>query len=162
MAYFGLMRVGELATGEHQLKAADVRISKEKRKIVLYLRSSKTHTIHDFPQKIEIHEVSQMGPDCPLRCILDYIQERGMTSQDDSEPFFMFKNKIPFTAVQFRNNLRLILRQLGVDNQLYDTHSYRAGRCTDLQEMGFDLDSICDIGPWSKKSTTILNYIRKL
>lgn len=37
MAYFGLMRVSELTAGDHQLKAADVRISRAKGKIVLYL-----------------------------------------------------------------------------------------------------------------------------
>lgn len=162
MAYFGLMRVSELTAGEHQLRAADVRFSKSKQKVVLYLRSSKTHTLNDFPQKIEIHKVPQMGKDCPVNCILDYIQERGNTNDDEQEPFFVLKEKSPFTALQFRNNLRLILRSLGIDDQLYDTHSYRCGRCTDLQEMGFSIDRICEVGRWSPKSTTVLNYIRKL
>lgn len=162
MAYFGLMRVSELTSGPHQLRAIDVKHAKAKRKIVLYLRSSKTHTTNDFPQKIEIHEVPQMGSDCPVKCILDFIQERGSSNLDEAEPFFLLKEKLPFTAAQFRCNLKSILRELGIDDQLYDTHSYRSGRCTDLQELGFSIDRICEIGRWSPKSTTVLKYIRKL
>lgn len=162
MAYFGLMRVSELTAGEHQLKAEDVRYSKEKDKIVLHLRSSKTHSRNDPPQKIEIHAVPQMGVDCPVRCIWNYLQERDRNNWTLDEPFFIFRDRSPFTSIQFRNNLRDILRNLGVDEQLYDTHSYRCGRCTDLQEMGFSIDQICEVGRWSPKSTTILTYIRKL
>lgn len=162
MAYFGLMRVSELTAGEHQLRAENVRFSKAKNKFVLYLRSSKTHTKNDLPQKIEIHAVPSMGRDCPVQCIKDFLAVRNPENDTEDEPFFIHRDKYPLTAVQFRNNLRLILRQLGVDDQLYDTHSYRCGRCTDLQEMGFTVDQICLIGRWSPKSTTILTYIRKL
>lgn len=162
MAYFGLMRVSELTKGQHQLRASNVRFSKEKNKYVLFLHSSKTHTENDFPQKIEIHAVPHMGRDCPVQCIKEYVLMRGNHSDSDLEPFFQFQGGAAFTSVQFRNNLRIILRQIGVDDQLYDTHSYRCGRCTDLQEMGFSIDDICLIGRWSPKSSTILTYIRKL
>ena len=41
-AYFGLFRVGELATGDHPVLARDVHISYNKRKILFVLRTSKT------------------------------------------------------------------------------------------------------------------------
>lgn len=123
---------------------------------------TKTHTEKDFPQKIEIHEVPQMGDDCPVKCIQQFVALRGDTSNCDTEPFFLHKGGVPFTPVQFRYNLRKILKLVGVDDQLYDTHSYRSGRCTDLLNMGFSVDQICLVGRWSQKSKTILLYIRKL
>ena len=43
VAYFGLLWVGELASGEHPIKAVDVFIADNKDKLVLILRTSKTH-----------------------------------------------------------------------------------------------------------------------
>ena len=43
ISYYGLMRVGEVASGTHPLKAKDVHIADNKNKILLILHSSKTH-----------------------------------------------------------------------------------------------------------------------
>ena len=53
-AYFGLFRVSELATGQHAVKAIDVRLGKNKNKVLFILRTSKTHGKKDKPQLIKI------------------------------------------------------------------------------------------------------------
>ena len=41
--YFGLLRVGEVGMGSHPIKVQDVHVAQNKQKILLLLRSSKTH-----------------------------------------------------------------------------------------------------------------------
>ena len=53
-AYFGMFRIGELANSIHTIKANDVQIAKNKRKIRFILHSSKTHAKYASPQIIKI------------------------------------------------------------------------------------------------------------
>ena len=43
LGYYGLMRVGELTSGTHPVRAKDIRVATNKNKILLILYSSKTH-----------------------------------------------------------------------------------------------------------------------
>ena len=43
LGYYGLLRVGELTDSRHVLKACNVHMAKNKKKILLVLYSSKTH-----------------------------------------------------------------------------------------------------------------------
>ena len=43
-AYYGLFRVGEITDSQHAVKACDVHIGVNKRKLLFILRTSKTHT----------------------------------------------------------------------------------------------------------------------
>ena len=43
-AYFGLFRIGEITQSPHVIKACDVHLAKNKKKVMFVLRSSKTHT----------------------------------------------------------------------------------------------------------------------
>ena len=52
--YFGLFRIGELTKSPHVVKARDVQIGSNKKKILLILRSSKTHGPGSKPQQIKI------------------------------------------------------------------------------------------------------------
>ena len=54
MAYYGLMRIGELATGGHPVLAKDVHVNKQQLKLKLYLHTSKTHSKGTRPQEIKI------------------------------------------------------------------------------------------------------------
>ena len=53
-AYYGLLRVGEITSGDHVIKACDVQLADNKDKVLIILRSSKTHSVADFPQSITI------------------------------------------------------------------------------------------------------------
>ena len=43
LAYYGLMRVGELTTGDHPVLAKDISVGTNRDKILIYLRTSKMH-----------------------------------------------------------------------------------------------------------------------
>ena len=53
-AYFGMFRVGELAESTHAIKATDVHVAKNKRKMRFILRTSKTHWHDSKPQIVKI------------------------------------------------------------------------------------------------------------
>ena len=54
LGYYGLLRVGELTSSLHTIKAWDIHMGKNKNKILLILYSSKTHGKESRPQKIKI------------------------------------------------------------------------------------------------------------
>ena len=57
LAYCGLLRIGELVKGNHPMKVTDVHKGKNKEKIQVILRSSKTHSKADLPQIIKIESM---------------------------------------------------------------------------------------------------------
>ena len=52
--YYGLFRIGELTMSQHTVKARDVHIGINKKKMLFLLHSSKTHTEDSLPQMIKI------------------------------------------------------------------------------------------------------------
>ena len=54
LGYYGLMRVGEMAMSPHSLRASDVHLSTNKRKLLLILHTSEMHDESSLPQKIKI------------------------------------------------------------------------------------------------------------
>ena len=63
LAYYGMMRVGELTYSQHSLKAANTHVSHDKKKIMVTLYSSKTHDMGSRPQKIKIAAAPLHGRD---------------------------------------------------------------------------------------------------
>ena len=53
-AYFGLFRIGELTTGDHPIKARDVHVGVNKKKLLFLLHTSKTHWKNVKPQTVKI------------------------------------------------------------------------------------------------------------
>ena len=53
-AYYGLLRVGELTVGPHAILARDVRIGRNKDKVLFILRTSKTHWQDSKPQLVKL------------------------------------------------------------------------------------------------------------
>ena len=58
--YYGLFRIGEIAFGEHTIKACDIHIGDEGEKILVILHSSKTHGKADRPQEVKIEKDRRM------------------------------------------------------------------------------------------------------
>ena len=53
LAYYGMLRVGELTKGPHTVRAKDIHVGNNKDKIMIVLYSSKTHGKESRPQKGE-------------------------------------------------------------------------------------------------------------
>ena len=163
MAYYGMMRVGELTAGPHVLKAKDLHEARNGRAMLAILYTSKTHTRRDRPQKIEIkgatkdYSIQDMGFYCPVKLIKEYTELRPKYNTD-TEPLFILPDRTPLTAKLFRSTLKNILRKTGLDSQNYDTHSFRIGRATDMRKLKFSINYIKEKGRW--RSNAVYKYIR--
>ena len=86
-AYF---RIGDLTSGPHAVKAKDVRISKNKNKLMFILRTLKTHWNSDQPQIIKINssefnpmrvrsnEETEIDTICPFKIRKQYLIHKKM------------------------------------------------------------------------------------
>ena len=92
-AFYGLLRIGEVAQSPHVAKAKDVSIGTNKNKVLIVLYSSKTHGQESHPQKVKI---SKWGNSVRLFCPFNLINSYKKLRPDyinDSEQFFVFPQR---------------------------------------------------------------------
>ena len=161
--YYGLMRVGEVAASEHAVKAMDVHDAQNKSKFLFVLHSSKMHSRADRPQRIRIEaDLNDSNPSdginfSPTEEISNYLNMRGCRINDE-ELFFVHFDKRPFLCTELRNELRSILDHVGLRSELYDVHSFRIGRATDLYKRNVPIEQIQEKGRW--KSNAVYKYLK--
>lgn len=176
LGYFALLRVGEITSGDYPIKARDVRIGRNRPKLVLTIRESKTSSLGQTPHVLYIPTLSRRKEIlmfggfsgmceefylryCPWTLVKDYAEIR--PSQDLgnlAEPFFVFRDKTPVKPEQLRVVLKTLLQMANLDHTLYSTHSLRIGRSCDLNRAGVELSELKRIGRWW--SSAVENYIR--
>ena len=162
LAYYGMLRVGELPQGDHTVKACNIHVGNNKDKILVVLYSSKTHGIESRPQKVKISAVkttiSIKKNFCPFSLVLQYMMTRG-PFLENHEQFFVFGDKSPVKAFHVRDVLRSILTDLNLNAELYDVHSFRIRRTCDLDKFGYSIEQIKSMGRW--KSNAVYKYLRR-
>ena len=165
IAYYGMMRIGEIAKSSeagHYTRAKDVHVARNKNKVLIRLHTSKTHGKESKSQEIKIKQVPVMDVNkrffCPFTMMRHFVAYRGAFYVDDNEPFFIFADRSPISPDRVRNTLRLLLQNLNLDQQLYDTQSLCSGRCVDMYKMGYSLEVLKRAGRW--KSNAIYNYLK--
>lgn len=165
-AYYGMLRIGEITGGKHSLKAQHVIRTRQKigGKVVtgvrLYLRSSKTHGIGDYPQAVDIRADSHDSID-PVTILGEFAAMRDEFGETIPE-FFVFKDGTPVSALQYRRVLKEMLKNAGYQPGLYNAHSTRKGRAQDLFKLNWDIEAIKRQGRWSPSSLCIYNYLREM
>ena len=164
IGYYGLMRVGEITFSQHVVKAKDVHTGENKDKILIVLHTSKTHKRANRPQKIvierdnwSVNSQNLANLYNPISEIVDYLHMRRAYLSDE-EPFLIYKNGQPLTSQDLRSNLKDILATMNLNPDLYDTHSLRIGRATDLFKHGVTVEEIKSLGCW--KSKAVYKYLR--
>ena len=172
VAYYGLFRMGELASGDHPVKVKDVHIADNKPKWMFILRSSKTHGLYAKPQTIKINKVKHIAwgsgiytngyttiksPSCPYDLLTTYLRYRPQYI-DISEPFFVFSDYSPVTTVQVRTTLRAVLNSRNLDGSLYGNDSFGFGRSIDMFDLGISVLAIRKLGWW--KLSVIYTYLK--
>ena len=174
LLYYGLLRVGEVANSIHSIKAVNIHEARNQNRLLLVLYSSKTHGQESPPQKINIGKKSleiyntankftyksrlnELGKFCPVEWTKRYIQLR-KPATSDSENFFILSDNSPLSSQFLRNLLRTKVKSMGLQPELYDTHSFRISRATDLFKAGVHIDDIKQLGRW--KSNAVYTYLR--
>ena len=162
-AYYGLFRIGEVATGTHPVLARDVHIGTNKNKMLFILRTSKTHWSDVKPQTVKVtsNDIGK-GPKtsdiiCPFQLLREYLIVR-QPFKGDYEPFFVFRDRTPVPAVIACKVLKNMLKQCGFDPALYSFHSLRAGRTGDLAKLQVPLSTIRQLGRW--RTNTVYKYLK--
>ena len=168
LGYYGLFRVGELTTaeGNHTVKAKDIHISDNGRKMLIILHLSKTHSQGMRPQKIRIvaNSVERSGKHanknfCQIELTQNFLRMWGSHYKEDDEHLFIYRDGTPVSANQARKLLNLMIERLGLDSNLYGFHSFRVGRTTDLIKFSYSFEEVKCMGRW--KSNVIYKYIRQ-
>ena len=158
LAYYGMLRVGELTMGPHVVKAGNVHVGHNKDKILVVLYSSKTHGAESGPQKVKVsakdtklslQKFSRFF--CPVRTVLKFMELMG-NFEEDSEQFFVFTDRSPVKPNQARSVLMILLDRLNLDSMLYGVHSFRIGRTCDLAKFGYSIKQIKFLGRWKSNA----------
>ena len=157
MGYYGMMRIGEITNSEHVAKAKDVHRAEQRNKILIVLYSSKTHGVEARPQEIKITPDNRNENFCPVEQMNKYLDIRP-PYRSDSEQFLVFRDNSPVQPFHIRKLLKEMIRELNLNPDLYDTHSLRIGRATDMQKEKKGIETIKSVGRWS--SNAVYNYLR--
>ena len=162
LACYGMLRVGELSLGNHTIKACNIHVGNNKDKILIILYSSKTHGKESRPQKVKISALPSMKSNqkkifCPFKIIVQYMRVRGDYTSEN-EQFFIFSDGSPVRPHHIRKLLRELLEKLNLDSALYDVHSFRGGRTSDLAKFGYSIDRIKSMDRW--RSNAVYRYLK--
>ena len=179
LAYYCMLRVGEICESHHSVKAINVHEGRTGSKMLLVLYSSKTHGKESPPQRITVTSTSELKVTegkltsitnkstdknskshqhfCPVLWLKHYIALRQKIRNVD-EQLFVFKDGTPLQPNHLRKLLRKILFNRDLDPTLYDTHSFRIGRANYLFKMNTPIDTIKNLGRW--RSNAVYNYLR--
>lgn len=166
-AYYGLLRISEIA-GKHAIKSKDVHLSRGKRKVQFRFWTTKTLKKGSWPQDVKMEGLtdckscypkSKKRTDsvwlCPLHLLLDYQAHRETTH--GAENFFIFKSGLQVKPHHFRNMLKKLIRNIGLNCAAYNTHSFRSGRSCDLRRLGYSLSDLKFYGRW--RSNVVYKYL---
>lgn len=156
-AYYGMFRIGEIGESPHALKSADVKKSLNKEKFLMVLRSSKTHGKGDHPHTVSIPQVVDVQEDenifDPFVAIQDYMSRKPQSTQ-----FFVHSDGSPLKTHQIRKAFKKTLKCAHFDPEIFDFHSYRVGRASDLLSSSVPFEIVKKWGNW--KSDSIWKYFK--
>ena len=169
IAYYGMLRIGEITSSDDVIKAKNVYVSRQHRTMLFYLYSSKTHSCRTKPQSIRIKAADRQHSHknkssmecrteifCSFEILSAYNEARG-GYLNENEQLFVFSDNSPVTASHVRKVLRKCLRNLTLNHKLYTTHSFRSGRASDMLREHRSIEYIKRCGRW--RSNAVYKYL---
>lgn len=155
LAFFGFLRIGELTVLNNSDTSRVFTLSQIKvipgKHIELTIPFSKTDQLGKG-QTIVIQATGTQI--CPLLHVRNYLSQR----PNFQGPFFCHFGGKPLTRFQFTSVLSKVLNSLGINTQLYKSHSFRIGAASLYHLKGESEENIKVIGRW--KSCAYKSYIR--
>ena len=150
LMYYAALRVSEVCmskTSKHMLRYNCVELVLDKRIIRLKLLSCK-HSSKPSPL-IEVKCTKKI-----IRLYNLYLSLR----PNKNGPFFINENGLSITRPQLVKVLNSQLTHLNYDATLYNTHSFRIGRASDMATEGYSENQIAMVGRWN--SDAYKRYIK--
>ena len=154
LGYQGAFRLGELVKSndlKHTIMLENISFIQkgDSMHLVVKMMSFK-HSVE--PTSLVICE--QANVLCSVRAVKNFLVLRGSTKG----PLFLDCRGNPVTRDQVVSVLKTSIEKLGLDPNLFNGHSLRIGRTTDLAKDGFSALRIKQVGRW--KSNAFHKYIR--
>lgn len=155
LAFFGLFRVGELATNRcksNVLNLADVTFENANKTLHI--------TMHHYKSKQRGRPVILKIPceddelTCPVCTLMNYLKLR----VSRAGALFIHMNGSPVTRYQFAAVLKKCIDRSKFNSSHFRTHSFRIGRATHLSSLGIPGSAIMKLGRWRSSAHTL--YIR--
>ncbi|XP_075038755.1 uncharacterized protein LOC142099314 [Mixophyes fleayi] len=155
LAFFGAFRVSELVSpskhvignalmARHVLLAHNVLSCK-------ILRSKTDQMSKGYWMSIKAHEDQSI-------CAFMLCSRLEGVRPSGSEPWLIHADGAPLTKFQFNAVLKATLKHVGLNPELYGTHSFRIGAATAAAGRGASISAIKSIGRW--KSDVYKKYVR--
>ena len=159
-SFYGMLRIGEVTSGDHPIKAADVHIGENKNKLLFVLQTSKTHWKNARPQLVKITQlqVSKSRKVCPFQILKKFIEVRPSCRAVNTELFFVMADRSPVRPQQVRNLLCTLFQRLDLNHMVYSPNCFHTGHACHLYQMGVSVETIKKLGRW--RSNAVYAYLR--
>ena len=160
LAFFGFLRSAEFTAPSASefdpsahLSFRDIAIDSRSAPslIRIHIKQSKTDP---FRQGVFLYIGRSHANICPVHLITQYLAARG--GRDG--PLFLHADHSPLTRSSLVHHLKTALTSVGIDPNLYNSHSFRIGAATTAAARGIDSSLIQTLGRW--ESAAYLRYVR--
>ena len=155
LLYYGCLRIGELVKSgkpNHMIRAENVRFLYKGKNLKGVRITLDSYKHSDEPVTFKIKCAAKQY--CPVRALLAFFHIRG----SGDGPVFIKSNSKMVTRDFIASHLKSIIKSLGLNDRLYNTHSFRIGRASDMAKKGVPEQIIKRTGRW--ESTAYTRYIR--
>ena len=155
LLYYGCLRIGELVkSGEpkHMINTEGIKFLYNKTTLTGVRITLDSFKHSDDPVTFKIN--CAPGNYCPVLTLLKFISLRGCKPGK----IFLKSNGKWITRDFIASHVKTIVSSLGLNKALYNTHSFRIGRASDLAKKGVPDQVIKKIGRWESSAYT--RYIR--
>lgn len=154
LTFCAFLRIGESVESNksnHTLQIGDVSLNSEDKTVKVTVQSSKTD---QYGKKSQL-TLSKEFVDIPMYDILSrYLDTRPKIQGN----LFCHFNHSKVTRNQVVSILKSSLKFVGINENDYNTHSFRIGACTYAKQLGKSENEIMTMGRWNSKSYQ--RYIR--
>ena len=151
--YYACLRIGEVAKSSHmqniiQINQISFTPNGDNLVITFY------HYKHSNGKSPTLTLTRHSTPECPVAALSSYLVLRGKRPG----PLFLLENGSPVSRMWLVRQLKLALQMANLNPLLYNSHSFRIGRCTQLVMDGYPDSFIRKVGRWA--SNAYLRYVR--
>ena len=154
--YYACLRVGEAArstSSKHTLQFCQIATNQSNGTTSGYTIRFKSFKHNNASlSRVFIHSTNTNF--CPVKCLTQYLLIRGNQAGD----LFLLPDGHPLTRIMILRHLRRFLEAAGINSALYNCHSFRIGRATDMLCQNYSAEVIKKVGRWNSDAYT--RYLR--
>ena len=160
LCYFGFLRIGEITAPSdssfdptQHLGVTDLAVDNRKNPTLLRVNIKRSKT-DPFRKGISLFLGRTSSDLCPLSAVIGYLGRRGLKAG----PLFMFEDGRLLTRARFVQAISTGLKEAGIEDLKYSSHSFRIGAPTTAAAAGIEGSVIKTLGCW--ESLAYLQYIK--